>query len=224
MKLRAGDAFKLMRCVKRDSVDLCIVDFPYDLGAIDSNVDNNGRDGWQWSWDKDVGFDLLSKLDRVVRPGGAIVCFHKWQVLGDLASELERTGFDVKDRLTWIKTNPRRLNQGRRFLADVENMVWAVKRPTKGWEFRGPHSSVFWYPKPPSFIGRHPCEKPLDLMKDLVRTLSPEDGVVFDPFMGCGVVGQACVELGRSFVGFEKELKYYHEAERRLCKLPASIE
>jgi site-specific DNA-methyltransferase (adenine-specific) len=225
MKLRCGDALRLVRAVKSSSVDLVIMDLPYEVGGTDERVKTNGREGWSWGWDKDVGFSWLSSLERVLKPGGSVIGFHKWQRLGDLAGGLEACGLTVKDRLTWVKTNPRRLNQTRRFLADVENMVWATKG--KGWSFDGSGiSSVFWYPKPANVKRgwniRHPCEKPLLLMQDLVATLSPPSGVVLDPFMGCGVVGQACSLLDRFFIGFELEEEYYLEAEHRLGGEPAS--
>lgn len=215
MKLRGGDALLLVRAVKTKSIDLVIMDLPYDIGGSGERVASSGREGWSWGWDQDVGFSWLKSLERVLKPGGSVIGFHKWQRLGDLADGLTSCGLVVKDRLTWVKTNPRRLNQERRYLADVENMVWAVKGGDK-WVFNEVHSSVFEHPKPHSFEGRHPCEKPLGLMKNLVLQHTNMDGLVLDPFMGCGVVGQACEALDRRFIGFELEVEYYEEAERRL--------
>jgi len=50
-------------------------------------------------------------------------------------------------------------------------------------------------------------------MRELV---SRTCGVVFDPFMGSGSTGVACVNLGRSFVGIERERKYFDIACRRI--------
>jgi site-specific DNA-methyltransferase (adenine-specific) len=215
VKLRGGDALLLIRSIKRDSIDLVIMDMPYELGGSGERVESNGREGWSWDWDQDVGFSWFRSLERVLKPGGSVIAFHKWQRLGDLSKSLESCGLITKDRLTWVKSNPRRLNQGRRYLADVENMVWAVK-PGAKWIFNGVHSSVFEHPKPHSFEGRHPCEKPLGLMKNLILQHTNMNGMVLDPFMGCGVSGQAAIFLGRKFTGFELHEIYYLEAERRL--------
>ena len=48
----------------------------------------------------------------------------------------------------------------------------------------------------------HPTVKPIALMEWLCRlTMTPTGGVVFDPFMGSGSTGVACMNVGRRFVG-----------------------
>lgn len=63
---------------------------------------------------------------------------------------------------------------------------------------------------------KHPTEKPVSLMKDLIRDFTNPGDTIFDPFMGCGSTGVAALELGRNFIGIEKDPAYYAEAERRL--------
>jgi site-specific DNA-methyltransferase (adenine-specific) len=62
----------------------------------------------------------------------------------------------------------------------------------------------------------HPCEKPLQMMEWLVRRASLEGHSVIDPFMGSGTTGVACVNLGRTFMGIEKEQRYFDIACRRI--------
>jgi DNA modification methylase len=59
----------------------------------------------------------------------------------------------------------------------------------------------------------HPTQKPIKLMRKLVRRTS---GVVLDPFMGSGTTGVAAVKLGRKFIGIEIEPKYFDIACRRI--------
>lgn len=59
----------------------------------------------------------------------------------------------------------------------------------------------------------HPCQKPIKLMRRLVKRTK---GVVLDPFMGSGSTGQACVDLGREFVGVELDPKYFDMACQRI--------
>lgn len=63
---------------------------------------------------------------------------------------------------------------------------------------------------------KHPTGKPVSLMKELVRYFTDPGDTIFDPFMGCGATGVAALELGRKFIGIEKNEEYYAEAERRL--------
>jgi hypothetical protein len=62
----------------------------------------------------------------------------------------------------------------------------------------------------------HPTVKPLDLMRWLVRLVTPPGGVVLDPFMGSGTTGRAALIEGFHFVGIEKEREYFEIARRRI--------
>lgn len=61
----------------------------------------------------------------------------------------------------------------------------------------------------------HPSEKPLDLMAWTLRTVKAS-GAVLDPFMGSGTTGVACMQAGLSFIGIEREPKYFDIACRRI--------
>jgi site-specific DNA-methyltransferase (adenine-specific) len=62
----------------------------------------------------------------------------------------------------------------------------------------------------------HPCPKPVGLMRWLVDRSSQVGDVVCDPFMGSGTTGVACMQLGRAFIGIEREPKYFDIACRRI--------
>lgn len=62
----------------------------------------------------------------------------------------------------------------------------------------------------------HPTIKPKELMRWLVRMITPPDGVCLDPFTGSGTTGIACMEEGVQFVGIERELSYSRIAHARV--------
>ena len=62
----------------------------------------------------------------------------------------------------------------------------------------------------------HPTVKPVELMRYLVRLVTPKGGVVLDPFMGSGSTGMAAREEDYSFIGIEKESEYYEIAKARI--------
>ena len=62
----------------------------------------------------------------------------------------------------------------------------------------------------------HPTQKPLRVLRHLIKIGSSEGDLVFDPFMGVGSTGVAALELGRSFLGFEVAEAYFQAAEKRL--------
>jgi len=62
----------------------------------------------------------------------------------------------------------------------------------------------------------HESKKPVDLMERLVRYACPEGGLVLDPFCGSGSTGVACVNVGRRFIGVEREGEYAEIATLRV--------
>jgi len=63
---------------------------------------------------------------------------------------------------------------------------------------------------------QHPTEKPLELMKWIINTYSNEGELVLDNTMGVGTTCLVAKELNRSFIGIEKEVKYYDLAVARV--------
>lgn len=62
----------------------------------------------------------------------------------------------------------------------------------------------------------HPTVKPVALMQWLVRLVTPPGGCVFDPFVGSGTTGIACVREGFDFVGVDTEAEYVRIAKARI--------
>ena len=62
----------------------------------------------------------------------------------------------------------------------------------------------------------HPTVKPVELMRYLVRLVTPKNGLVLDPFMGSGSTGMAAREEEFKFIGIEKEEEYYEIAKARI--------
>lgn len=63
----------------------------------------------------------------------------------------------------------------------------------------------------------HPTQKPLDLIKYLVRTYSNEGDTILDNCMGSGTTAIACIREHRHFIGFELNEDYYEKACKRIA-------
>ena len=63
----------------------------------------------------------------------------------------------------------------------------------------------------------HPTEKPVDLLEYLVHTYTDEGDTVLDPTMGSGSTGVACANIGRRFVGIEKDAHWFEVAGERIA-------
>lgn len=62
----------------------------------------------------------------------------------------------------------------------------------------------------------HPTIKPLEIIKNIITNSSNQNDIVLDCFMGSGTTAVACKELGRKYIGFEINPKYYQIAIDRL--------
>ena len=62
----------------------------------------------------------------------------------------------------------------------------------------------------------HPCEKPQELLMNIIETASNEGDFILDLFMGCGSTGIACKKLNRNFIGIEKNEEYFNEAQKKI--------
>lgn len=79
-----------------------------------------------------------------------------------------------------------------------------------------PREAVRVFDLSPSGLEKeHPTQKPLALMLWCLSYL-PKAKTILDPYMGTGTTGVAAIQLGREFVGIERERKYFEIACRRI--------
>lgn len=69
---------------------------------------------------------------------------------------------------------------------------------------------------------KHPTVKPVDLMRWLVRLVTPPGGLVLDPFAGSGTTGMACMAEGVDCVLIEREAEYVADIRRRIAHVDGS--
>ena len=81
-----------------------------------------------------------------------------------------------------------------------------------------PYTDVWTFKTVQAYEGKHVCEKPLALMEHIILASTRPGAIVFDPFMGSGSTGVACVLNGRSFIGCEKDAKHFKNASQRIRK------
>lgn len=178
-------------------VDAVITDPPYGIG--ESNEKNLTRGSL--AAPKDYGhfdWDASPASPESIRQ---IQATSKWQaIFGGNYFDLPPTSC----WLVWDKQN------GSNDFADCE-LAWtnwpkAVRRIQWRWNgmIRQGNESRF-----------HPTQKPLGVMRWVID-LCPASQTILDPFMGSGTTGVAAVQMGRQFIGIEKEPRYFDIACRRI--------
>ena len=114
-----------------------------------------------------------------------------------------------KSLVTWVKNNwsmgDLQHEHARQtevaFFYALENHFFPKQRP----------SDVIEWPRTNNDF--HPTEKPVGLMCKFIEWTS---GAILDPFMGSGTTGVASIQMGRKFIGIEREPKYFEIACKRI--------
>lgn len=76
--------------------------------------------------------------------------------------------------------------------------------------------SILNFPKPHPSVALHRTEKPIELIKNLIKTYTNEGDTVLDNCMGSGTTGVAALNLNRNFIGMELDEKYFEIAKERI--------
>lgn len=231
-KLYQGDCIKVLDELiqKQIQVDAVITDPPYEISRK-NNFKTMGRTGIDFGdWDHNV--DLFSYIDRIyklVKKGGCFIVFCDWRKSGAIADYCEKVGFLTKDRIQFKKNNPTHPNADRRYASDREDAIWFVKPGMTASAARGKKwtfnvgTNNYLHPEYSAGIARskngnerHPCQKPVSLMEDIIRVHTNEGDLVLDCYMGSGTTGVACRNTNRNFIGIELDAAYFELAERRI--------
>ena len=223
IKIIQGDCIEQMKLLEENSVDAIIADPPYNVskknnfGTMERYNQYKGMDFGEW--DKEFNqINWLKEAVRVMKNPSSIIIFNSWQNLKIVSDELESLGISVKRILVIKKTNPMPVNRDRLFTNSFEFAIWGTKG--RKWTFnrRGKYETGFFECKNNGET-KHPTEKQIKTMEELITILTNEGDFILDPFLGSGTTLLACHKLNRNGIGIEKEEEYIKIAQARLNKL-----
>ena len=83
-------------------------------------------------------------------------------------------------------------------------------------QFTGWQTSVLSFPNPSGAGHLHPTQKPVELIRWLIRTYTNEGDLVLDNCMGSGTTAVACIKEKRHFIGYEITKEYFDIAQERI--------
>lgn len=211
-------------------VDAIITDPPFNIvEKIGSNI-HLFRQGAksentafkEGSMNFDVGFDQLAWLQRIpkiLKKGGNLIIFNDWENMGDISKELRALKIKVKSLNHWQKNNPCPAEWRRRFVSGREYFLHCTKGGNNTFNTGKLHNGCFTYPltkQSEKSFGKHPNQKPVNLLTEMVEILTNAGQTVLDPFMGSGTTGVVAKNLGRDFIGIELDKDYYNIACKRI--------
>lgn len=226
-RLVEGDSRTVLGRIPDKSVDLILTDPPYNAGEYSTG---NISAEWRKSFNNDLAEwdkgsfrpeDWRDDFLRILAPTGNVFIFTSYNLFGRWHEVFDPL-FDTFQFMVWHKTNPPPKLRRAGFLNSCELIV-CLWNKGHTWNF-GNQAEMHNFIESPICMGNerleHPTQKPLQVMRKLVRLASNPDDLVLDPFAGMGSTGVAALELGRRFIGIERDPSYYRAAHERLVNTP----
>jgi len=218
-RLHNGDCLSIMKTMRTGSVDSIITDPPYGISndEQDRKIFVAGKmKSFENKWDAELPLDWISEASRVLKDGGSFFCFTDVKKTETLWNAIEKSGIKPLNMFFWKKPNPG-VNPSKNFCHAIECAVFG-RKPGKVLHWGGGGASHNVYEcssvRGPDRI--HPTQKPIKLMRWLVKILVPRHGIVLDPFMGSGTTGIAALAMDCFFEGIELDPDMIKKTKKRI--------
>lgn len=229
------DCLTAMKSLDDDSVDLILTDPPYNLGLFMKDRDTNlkkmrdnffGDAGWDdlgyEDWTKSMD-SFFGEAARVMKKGGSMIVFMSIIKVEGLINLAQAHGFYYKTTGIWHKLNPMPRNMNLHFINSTEAWVYFTYKAKTG-TFNNDGKAIHDFvetsvtPAGERKHGKHPTQKPVQLMEHFILLLSNPYDTVLDPFMGSGSTGVAARRNNnnRNFIGIELSQEYLNVAASRI--------
>ncbi len=244
-----ANCLDILSQLPENSVDMIFADPPYNLSNGGFSVHagrmvsvNKGN------WDKSKGFKddyefhfkWLEACKRVLKPAGSLWVSGTYHSIYQCGHALQALGYHILNDISWFKPNASPNLSCRFFTASHETIIWARKDKKakhtfnydlmkngqwpedflkkEGLQMRSVWS-ILTPRKSEKKFGKHPTQKPIDLLKRIVLASTKEGDVILDPFTGSSTTGIAASAFKRKFIGIDMEEKYLDLSIKRLREM-----
>jgi site-specific DNA-methyltransferase (adenine-specific) len=211
-KIYNMDCLEGLKQLQENSIDCLITDPPYNIDLKPQrkktkSIDNDNLTEKEF---KIMLNNCFKEVNRVLKDDSFLIIFTGWPTIPLFRGVLDKY-FNLKSMPIWVKNN---FGIGYYTRPQYEPMFLYFKGNPK--PLKKPISDVMKFNKILNPI--HSCEKPLPLMRHLVKSFTNENDIILDCFAGSGSTLIASKELNRQFVGFEINKEYYIMCKNKLKK------
>lgn len=237
-----ADSFAFLSTLEDATVDVILTDPPYSA-HVHANMSSGTAMKKQVDGGKGGGiprivlpfgnlqqYDFAQDLPRVSKRWALSFC-----AVEDFGAYRDAVGAEQWIRGgVWFKPNAMGQLTGDRPAAAYEGIAIMHRKIKKQWNGRG--SFAYWSAELDAEIahyqcngtrgekGRHPNQKPLNLCLELVAKFTNRGETVLDPFCGSARIGEACVLLGRNYIGLDSDQEWVEKARVRLLAAERDVE
>lgn len=246
VQLFHDDCINILNSLPENSVDMIFADPPYFLsnGGISCRagkmVSVNKAD-----WDKSNGVDKdfefthnwINACRRVLKDNGTIWISGTMHNIYQVGYALQKLKFKLLNEISWFKPNAPPNLSCKYFAHAHETVLWARKNEKiphifnyevmREWNDaitpKGKQMRSIWNipltPMSEKTHGKHPTQKPIELLKRIIASSTKENAVILDPFNGSGTTGVVATMLNRQFIGIDKEEEFLKTTIKRINSL-----
>lgn len=230
-KLLHGDALTLLKKIPNKSIDMIFADPPYFLSG-DGISCSGGKmvSVKKGDWDEKIDICKKHKFNKkwiklcydILKDDGTIWISGTMHNIYSIGMALEEEGFKIINNITWRKLNPPPNISCRAFVHSTETILWAkkdIKKAKHKFNYSlmrqlngGKQMKDVWetsLTKPSEKkCGKHPTQKPMELLERIILSSTDEGDLILDPFNGSGTTGIVAKKLNRNYIGIDKEKEY----------------
>lgn len=247
--LYLADSLKVLDQLPENTIDMIFADPPYNLSNNGFTVHSGKMVSVNKGiWDKSNGFKddydfhfrWLEACRRVLKPHGTLWVSGTYHSIYQCGHALQSLGYHILNDISWFKPNASPNLSGRFFTASHETLIWARKNKKAKHIFnyklmrnglwpedklKKPNTQMrsVWSINPPKIeekkFGKHPTQKPLDLLNRVILASTMPGDIILDPFTGSSTTGIAAVKNGRKFIGIDNNKEYLELSEKRFLNL-----
>ncbi len=249
IRLILGNCIDVLQEIPENTFDMIFADPPYHLSnggftcyAGKAVSVNKGKWDTSLGVDKDFDFNMnwIAACRRVLKPSGTIWISGTYHSIYSCGFALQKNGYRILNDIIWYKSYAPPNLSCRYFTASHETLLWAIKEPNAKHTFNydlmregnwgndflkipGKQMRSVWsigmlrnYEKT---CGKHPTQKPLELLRRVLLASTQENDLILDPFTGSSTTGIMALQLKRRFVGIDIEKEYLDLSIRRFEEL-----
>ena len=230
-KLLHGDALTLLKKIPNKSIDMIFADPPYFLSGEGISCSGGKMVSVKkGDWDEKIDICKKHKFNRkwiklcydLLKDDGTIWISGTMHNIYSIGMALEEEGFKIINNITWKKLNPPPNISCRAFVHSTETILWAkkdIKKAKHKFNYNlmkqlngGKQMKDVWetsLTKPnEKKCGKHPTQKPIELLERIILSSTDEGDLILDPFNGSGTTGIIAKRLNRNYIGIDKEKEY----------------
>lgn len=241
-KLIYNDIFKVIKKFEDKSIDMIFADPPYFLSGNGITCSggkmvsvNKGE------WDKALSIKEKHKFNkrwirecyRILKDNGTMWISGTLHNIYSIGMALEEEGFKIINNITWQKTNPPPNLACKTFTHSTETILWArkdlknikytfnytlMKEINNSKQMKDVWTTSLTKPSEKK-CGKHPTQKPLEILDRIILASTKEKDLILDPFCGSSTTGISAVRLNRRYIGIENEKEYIELSIRRYKKM-----